>query len=230
MKSKTKGAIKKAMGEEQGLVIIEAVIVFPVMFFVLFFIIFIGNMYYELSRIDSIVMRNAVEGANAIADPFLINVKYETGIPTDSRAIDPQPYRYILGSISKGAITTTEDKISTKVKKEINDSHMIFFANQKVNILGSDNSKIAKCNNYVVYTTFVVQVNYSIQFPIRFFGDSSPTIAKLCSRAEVSVNDSPEFIRNIDMICDILDGTSTGNTIKGFFDKIGSFIEKFSGG
>ncbi|MDO4802417.1 MAG: hypothetical protein Q4A15_09660, partial [Prevotellaceae bacterium] len=82
--------------------------------------------------------------------------------------------------------------------------------------------------NYVVYSTFVVQVNYEVKFPIRFLGDTQPTIAKLSSRAEVSVNDAPEFIRNVDMVVDLLDGSKTADNIKGIFDKINSFIDKFT--
>jgi len=55
-----------------------------------------------------------------------------------------------------------------------------------------------------------------------------PVVAKFSSRAEVTVNDAPEFIRNVDMAIDLLDGTSTGETITNFFDKIKSFVGKFS--
>ena len=55
---------KNAIRDENGLVIVEATIVFPIMFFVLFFILFIGSMYYEQARIDSIVSKYAVKGAS----------------------------------------------------------------------------------------------------------------------------------------------------------------------
>jgi len=80
----------------------------------------------------------------------------------------------------------------------------------------------------VIYSQFVVQVNYELRFPIRFIFVEDPVVAKFSSRAEVTVNDAPEFIRNVDMAIDLLDGTSTGETITNFFDKIKSFVGKFS--
>ena len=73
MKHKIKN-IKNSIKDENGLVIVEATIVFPIMFFVLFFIIFIGNMYFEQAKIDSIVSTYAVKGAEYVADPNLYYV------------------------------------------------------------------------------------------------------------------------------------------------------------
>lgn len=228
MKDKIKNIIKR-MKDENGLVIVEATIVFPVMFFVLFFIIFIGNMYYEQAKVDDIVLRYAVKGAEYVADPdqYAMEIPpYE--VPTEVNGLDIEPYRYILGSITEGSVSDIEDKISNQVREEINDTSLIFFGNSKANIIGSDNEKLATFKTYVLYSTFTVQVNYEIKFPIRFLGDENPTIARLSSRSEVAVNDAPEFIRNIDMAVDLLDGTSTGDTIKSIFDKINGFISQFS--
>ena len=64
---------------------------------------------------------------------------------------------------------------------------------------------------------------------MRFIFDNNPTVVKLSSRAEVSVNDCPEFIRNVDMVVDLLDGTTVSEKIKDIFEKINGFIGKFSG-
>ncbi len=227
MKIKAKN-INKMIKNENGLVIVEAAIVFPVMFFVLLFIIFIGNMYYEQAKVDNIVLTYATKGAQYVADPSLYDMDHGGNVPTNVNGMDIEPYRYILGSISNGTVSTIEDKLSQQVKDEINNGGLILFGNTKTNVVGSDNDKIATFNNYVVYSTFIVQVNYEVKFPIRFLGDTSPTIAKLSSRAEVSVNDAPEFIRNVDMVVDLLDGTKTSENIKGIFDKINGFIQKFT--
>lgn len=227
MKDKTSN-IKEKIKNENGLVIVEAAIVFPVMFFVLFFIIFIGNMYYEQAKIDNIVLTYATKGSQYVADPSLYSMDHGGNVPTDVNGLDIEPYRYIIGSISNGTVSEIENKLSEQVKSEINNGGLILFGNSKTNVVGTDNSKIATFNNYVVYSTFVVQVNYEVKFPIRFLGDTSPTIAKLSSRAEVAVNDAPEFIRNVDMVVDLLDGTKTSDNIKGIFDKINDFIKKFT--
>lgn len=220
--------IKTQIKDENGaMTIVESTVVFPVMFFVLFFIIFIGNMYFEQAKVDDIVLRYAVKGAQCVKDPFEYNIDKGEGIPTSVKNLHIEPYRYILGGLSGGSISVIEDKISADVKKEIADSSLVFFSNSKANYVGTDNAKVATFKNYVVYSTFVVQVNYKVKFPIRFLGDEYPTIAQLSSRAEVSVDDSAEFIRNVDMVVDLFEGTKTADTVKSVFKKINDFIGQF---
>ena len=234
MENKTKNIKSRYMKKlnritnEKGAIIVEASIVFPVMFFVLFFIIFIGNVYYEQAKVDEIVLKYAVKGAECVADPFQYDLEKTNAVPTNTEELDVEPYRYILGSLTNGSISNVENKISQEVKDEINDTSLIFFSNSKATVVGSDNDKIATFKNYVVYSTFVVQVNYKVKLPIAFLGEDSPTIISMSSRAEVPVSDAPEFIRNVDMAVDLLDGTTVGDTIKGIFDKINSFINQYS--
>jgi len=227
MKDKIKKLIWKLCGEK-GALIVESAIVFPVMFFVLFFIIFIGNLFYEQARVDDIVMRYAVMGAQCVSDPFLYDMKTTNAVPSEVKDQRLEPYRYILGSFTDGSISAVEDKLSDKVKEEINKSSLIFFHNSKSNYVGTDNKKIAYFKNYILYSTFVVQVNYEVKFPMRFLDDDNLTIAKMSARAEVPVNDVDEFIRNVDMAVDLLENTKAGQTIKGVFEKVGSFINSFA--
>lgn len=228
MKNRIK-SIRNRIKDESGVVpIVEATIVFPVMFFILFFIIFIGNMYFEQSKVDDIVMRYAIKGAQCVKDPFEYNIDKGSGVPTDTKNLKITPYRYILGGLSGSSISNIEDNISNDVKKAIQSDSLIFFSNSKANYVGTDNDKIATFNNYVVYSTFVVQVNYEVKFPIRFLGDDYPVVAHLSSRAEVSVDDCAEFIRNVDMVADLFEGTKAGDAIKSTFNKINSFIQQFS--
>ncbi len=227
MKSKSKNIIEK-IKNENGLVIVESAIVFPVMFFVLFFILFVGNVYYEQAKVDNIVLKYALNGAQYISDLSMQEFENGGNVPTAVNGMDIAPYRYILGPFGGGAIDDIESNLSNQVKNEINNGAALFFANSKANVVSSDNANIAQFKSYVVYSTFIVQVNYEIRFPIRLWGQDSPMIAKLSSRAEVSVNDAPEFIRNVDMVVDFFDGTTTGEKVSDTFERINSFIDKFS--
>lgn len=88
--------------------------------------------------------------------------------------------------------------------------------------------KIAKFNNYIVYSTFSVDVDYKIKFPIRLLGESKATILHITARAEVPVNDTAEFIRNTDMVVDYAEQTKVGNFIKSAFGKVNDFISSFA--
>lgn len=206
--------------KENGAVIVEATLVFPVVFFVLFFLIFFGSAMYEKAKLDSYVMQKAVLGAQCVADPYQYDM-YVTGtIPEKYKNVEP--YRYFIGGMGD-----IEDKISKDVKKYFDDTSSTFFVDMAPKIKNSK-GKIAKFNNHLLYSTFSVEVSYSVKFPINFLGEDTPTILKWNSRAEVSVNDTPEFIRNIDMAEDIFSGSKLSNMIKSAFDKINTFIGKFS--
>ena len=220
--------IKNAILSNKGVLIVESAIVFPVMFFVLLFIIFIGNLYYEQARVDDIVMRYAIKGAQCVADPFLYDLEAENAVPSDVDTLHLEPYRYILGGFADGTISAVEDKLSNDIKNEVNQSKLIFFSNSKSKYISSDNEDVAYFKNYVLYSTFVVQVNYEIKFPIRFLNDERLSVAKMSARAEVPVSDTDEFIRNVDMAIDLLEKTKAGDTIKSIFAKVGSFINKFA--
>lgn len=210
----------KNLKNENGAVIVEATIVFPIIFFVLFFLIFFGSARYEKAKVDSYVMQSAILGAQCSKDPYQYDM-YKTGsVPT--KYTNCEPYRYFIGGMDD-----VEDKISADVVKYINDTSSTFFVGMNPKLKTSQD-KIAKFNNYLIYSTFSVEVNYEVKFPIKFFGSNEPTILEWNSRAEVSVNDAPEFIRNIDMVQDLFDRTAAGDKIKSAFNKINSFIGKFS--
>lgn len=221
-------SIRQKLHNQKGsMVIVEATIVFPVMLFVLLFIIFIGNTYYEQAKVDDIVLRYAIKGAEYAADPYQRSVE-KGEIPTDTKKIKLAPYRYLPFLSDFGYISEVEEELSKAVVNEIKRGGMIFFNNANAKVVGGEDGAIAKFENHVLYSTFVVQVEYQIKFPIRFMGESRPTIINLTSRAEVPVNDEAEFIRNVDMAVDLLQGTSFGDTISSIFKKVNGFIEKIS--
>ncbi len=223
MKDKIKKITRK-MKDQRGVLVVESAIVFPVMFFVLFFIIFTGNMFYEQAKVDAVVMRYATKGAQCVADPFLYNMSATHAVPNDSEALRLEPYRYILGGVTDGTIEDVVDLIEKAVETEINKPSLIFFSNSKANVTDVN----AEFNNWILYSTFIVEVDYRINFPIGFMGEPF-SVLEFSSRAESPINDTDEFIRNVDMAVDILEDTKIGETVTGIFDKMKSFVATISG-
>lgn len=214
--------VKKSIKSECGAVqIVEATFVFPVMFIVLFFLIFMGNAHYVKAQIESVVETYAIQGANYCADPILQTIHESGNLPSLS-SLKPEPYRYIFGGMDG-----IEDQIGDEVRKEIEGKQSSFFKNMKPE-LKTGSKQIAKYNNYVVYATFSVGVEYDLQFPIKFLGAKSPTTLNIQSRAEVPVDDTAEFIRNTDMVIDVFHGTKLGRSISDIFGKINDFINNFA--
>lgn len=216
------GNIKKKLNSEDGAVqIVEATFVFPIMFIILFFLIYMGNAHYIKAQVESVVESRALEGAAYCADPILQTIKETNAVPSLS-SLKTEPYRYVFGGMDK-----IENKIASSVKSDIESKSASFFKNMKPN-LRTSKTNIAKFNNYVVYSTFSVELKYEIQFPIKFLGEDAPPILTINSRAEVPVNDTAEFIRNTDMVIDLFHGTKVGQSISNVFGKINDFISSFA--
>lgn len=212
---------KFAKDEDGAVVIVEAVFVFPIMFIVLFLLIFLGNAFYVKSQVEASVVSLAIKGSNYCADPLLETIIEKDSLPSLSE-LDIQPYRYIFGGMGD-----VEKMIEDEIAQEFEKKSQTLFKGMKPNLKSPLNG-IAKYNNYVVYSTFSVQLKYDITFPIRFLGSSEPIILTINSRAEVPVNDSAEFIRNTDMVIDLLGSTKIGKGISDAFSKINSFISSFA--
>lgn len=215
------GKIKDKLNKENGAVqIVEATFVFPIMFIILLFLIYMGNAHYIRAQIESIVVERAIAGANYCTDPILQTIKEEGKIPKLSD-MDLDPYRYFSG------MDEIEKKISRDVEAAIEGTTVSMFRNMKP-VVKTPKSEIAKYNNHILYSTFSVEVKCAVEYPIKFLGESTPTIMEFSSRAEIAVNDTAEFIRNTDMAIDYFIDTKFGQSIKGVFDKINDFLNTFA--
>ncbi len=216
------GIIRRFIKNEKGAVqIVEAAFVFPIMFIILFLLIYMGNAYYVKAQVESVVETYALEGAGYCSDPILETIKQTGSVPSLS-SLKTEPYRYIFGGMND-----IEAQIGAAVEDEVNSQHSSFFRNMSPQIK-TPTANIAKFNNYVVYSTFSVEVKYVVEFPIRFLGADAPTMLTINSRAEVPVNDTAEFIRNTDMVIDLFHGTKIGQSISDVFGKINDFISSFA--
>ncbi len=217
---------KKSFKREDGMLIVEATIIFPIMFLVIFLMIFLGNAYFHKSTIDSTVAQMANYGAAQCADPLLREITEKGGVPAlkDSK-YSIEPYRYLFGEVGK---ESGMNKIETNVRTQINDkiknmktgmfSHMKPSANKPV---------VAEFNNAFIYSTFEVEVEYKIPLPIRLIGMKDYFAIVSTSRCEVPVSDVPEFIRNINMLMDWIENTPGGEDVLKKIDEIMGKVDQY---
>ena len=216
------GERKKGLLREAGAVqIVEASFVFPVLFIVLFCLIYMGNAFFIKAQVESVVETYAVKGAGYCADPILETLQTNGSVPSLS-SLEVEPYRYIFGGMGN-----VERQIGSKVAETLTSQGMTFFQNMAPR-LKTSTGEIATFRNYVVYSTFSVEVEYDLTFPIQFLGADAPTVLTIHSRAEVPVNDTAEFIRNTDMVIDLLHGSKLVQSISDAFGKINDFISSFA--
>lgn len=199
----------KHLKKENGAVqVVEASFVFPIVFFVVIALIVFGNMLYQQAKMDAIAVRGAQYLAVAYTNPVLAA---DGNIPTNSTNVDVKPYRYLLGNDS--AEIQTEKFVNGLIDK----TGTGFFTGMEI----QSAKPTCKIKNYVVYQTACVEIEYKISFfPMRFFDEND--IFKQSTATAIVAADSPEFIRNIDMIMDY-------SKEFGLTDKIEELVGQFKG-
>lgn len=202
----------KKMKNEGGMVIAEASIVFPVMFFVIIFLYFAGNAYFQMCRVEAVVNRLTIEGAARCADPQLSLVE-QNKIPS-VKDLNVQPYRQIANVFTQNAGPTAE--IQKTLEEQLRGMSTGLFSGMKPHI----RSVTTTYKSYFVYSTFSAQVDYEITIPFRLLGEKDFTIIRQSVLTEVPASDSPELIRNVDMVQDYLDRTGATEKLKEMAQKV----------
>ncbi len=197
------------MKKDKGAVmIVEATIVFPIMFFIIFFIIFYGNVMFQKSKIDNYVSIYAQWGAQQCADPLYIETLQSNSVTTDTSAIDVKPYRY-FGNM--GDIIT---KVETEIEKKSKDAG--FFEGMQPKGMQVN----AKFSNYIVYSTFDIDVKYNIEFPFTFLGEKIK-LSTMSAYESIPVSDPADFINNINMAKDFV---QSNQQIQNAIQKVKEFL------
>ena len=212
----------KKMKREDGMLIVEATIIFPIMFLVIFLMMILGNAYFHKSTIDSMVAQMANYGAAQCADPLLREITEKNGVPAlKDSTYSIEPYRYLLGEVSSGkGMNKIENNVKTQLSDKISKLKTGAFNNMKPTLT---KPVTAEFKNAFIYSTFVVEVQYKVPLPLRMIGMKESFSMNTTSRTEVPVSDVPEFIRNVNMIIDFMENTEGGQKA---LEKIGEVMSK----
>ncbi len=205
---------RKIFGE-RGALFVEASIVFPVMFVIIFIMLFLGNAYYQQSRIEKIVTTAALDGASYCADPMLSAVEGSGSIPGLGE-VQIQPYRYFL----TGGMGDIESSIEGRIAEEIDVLGTGLFPGMTPE-LGTAN---ATYHNGYIYSTFSVDLSGKIKMPIRLLFESEYLYKHVSYHIEFPVSDSTEFVRNVNMVEDFLEKYGVDEKIHSMIDKVVSWI------
>lgn len=198
---------------ENGTIIMEAVMIFPMVILTVIMLLTIGNAYYQRSRVEAILETKAIEGAAYCADELLRMAAAGKALPTNVKdAPEIAPYKYIFSGDTKNIVQGTQDEIIS----EVTNLKSGYFKGMEVKNL------VVKLDysNVFVAQTVKADASYDIDIPIRLFGYQFKV--KCNSHIEVPISDSPEFIRNVDMVLDYLERTP----LREGFDKLQQMMNK----
>ena len=209
--------MKKILNDNSGVVIVEASIVFPIMLFVILMMLYMGNIYYQQAKLNSVVDVAAIKGAAYCADPMLDDIEKTGSVPKTNN--DVQPYRYLFG------VSDVESKMQKYVEDQYKNAGDGFFGSMAP--IPSTIICDATFNNSVIMYSFTVEATYDIKVPLRFMGTEAPTIVSLSAKATAPVNDNGEFINNLDMALDYYESSGLSKKVSAVTDKIKDFFSKF---
>lgn len=206
---------KKFCKKEDGVVIVEATYVFPIVIIVIFMLIFAGNAYLLKAQVESIVIEEMLKGAAYCGDPFTYYLEESGGnIPGYTDDKDIMPYRFLIGGMDE-----FEGIISGNIDERIDEVGSGLFRNMQIENVDLG---VVKFNNMFIYSTFSTEVSYEIKIPIRIW-DEDFLILHFSTVVDVPVSDSVELIRNIDMVEDYMERSKY---IQEGLDKIQELIDK----
>ena len=230
-----KKVIDKFKNEEANS-LIENAIILPLIFIIIYVIILTCFIVHDRSTLDAAAKRGAIYAAHCISDPNYDDILRNSGshagsldtsidITDGSSAFnfsqigkDVMPYRYI---------TNDSAEIDSKVEAEIRsivDNTRIQWRELEVGDIKYE------VDNKFLYQDITVTIE--AHYPMfKFFSiigmedglDYSVT-------AKMTVNDPDEFIRNADMVVDLIVDIDnrTGNEISTVVDKVKDVFEKIS--
>ena len=211
--------MKEKIKREDGVIIVEATFIFPIIFLIVILMIFVGNAYFQKSKVESIVTKMAYYGSAQCADPLLKYVQNDGKVPEYGSDYKIQPYRYLLGGMN-----TIESDVANQIRSKASGIGTGLFGGMEPDLTYLN----VKFNNAYIYSTFSVEVQYKIPIPMRLPGMNENFAINMSSRCDVPVSDTPEFIRNVDMVEDWLESSGLEEDIKqktqGIMDKIDPFI------
>lgn len=206
---------------ENGIVpIFEATIVFPIMFFVIIFMFLMGNVYMSKSYVDAVVHKEAVKIAAKCADPNLEETLKNEKL--NNTKLKNMPYRYIFQGQIKNVINSSKKEIRNIAENDFNS----FFPRMAPSI---NCIKIKFKNNLINYDLSVT-ADYKITLPFRFiFADDVMLMSfDYTAYANVPVTDSPELIRNVEMIIDYIQQTGLDKKVENVTNKIKGLFKRDS--
>ncbi len=189
------------MKNEKGAAIIEASIVFPIVFITVIIMMTLGNAYYQKCHVEAIIDAEALECAAYVQDTLLKDCKEKGKVPDNVNTMPSiEPYKYLIKT-SDSSINVNISDTQSNIEEKIKNIDTGFFKGMEVQL----QNIVVSYQNYFIYQTITVTATCKVQMPFRMLGSSENLCYYFSVINELPVSDSPEFIRNVDMVIDYLE-------------------------
>lgn len=214
---KLKEIIREKLFDESGYLTVEITMIFPVIFFSLLLILFMGIVMYQEVSLQSLAVQASERGS-------VVYSSRVSDMTTGAKTLDDfnihDPYRNVpfMGGGDKNAYTAL---INQYVNARDGKNSLLSGSSQKGgNYTTVEDYLIAKRVKVNLHTTYHTPVDAIANT----FGMESPF--NVNTTAVSAVVDSPDFVRNVDIVTDILVQTEAFGSIQNGYDKIQEAIQK----
>lgn len=221
--------IWKRIKDESANAMVENVIILPLIFIIIFAIIMTIFVVHDRSTIEAAARRGAIYASHCVSDPNYSKIVKSTGdLDTSTNSTfsftgiskNIQAYRYITGGDSVQSVVTTE------VRNIVNKTRISWRPASTVTVQ-------CKQKNYFIYQDIEVTVSSDYTLPAFFAAFGLDTNYEYTATAKIAANDPDEFIRNADLVVDlittldeVLTGGKIGSSISKITDKISTMADK----
>lgn len=196
---------------------IELTMIFPIIFFSLLLIMFMGMVLYQEVNLQSLAVqaseRGSVVYSSRVSD-------MTTGIKTLEDFKIRDPYRNVpfMGGGKKGEYTSL---VNTYVSARLNRGDVLKGQNQ-------NSGNYTTVEDYLIAKRVKVNIRSDYHVPIdsiaTMFGQGS--LFDVNTTAVSAVVDSPDFVRNMDIVVDVASQTEAFGTMEARYNKIREAIQK----
>lgn len=226
---------RKEKDQEGAYSVVENMIVMPVVFLVVYALLFAGFMLHAQCTIESAVRRGVLYAGKLICDP-----QYEKitagAIDTHAGELNElskkefdftkiskyEPYRYIplfSNYFSSGGTTELEACAQEYVQRIIDQNTTWIFTIDTDGI-------ICDAENYVLTQKISMKVKASYHMPMVFRWLGFPETYDLTAESVFTLSDQDEFIRNVDLVADLLGDIMDASGITKAMQKLQEFAGK----
>lgn len=203
--------------KEEGYMTIEMTIIFPAIFFALLLILFMGIVLYQEVNLQSLAVQASERGA----------VIYSSRVSDMARGVKTledfsirDPYRNVP-FMDGGAKREYIAVVNAYVESRINQGNVL---KEKSRNIGN----YTEIEDYLIAKRVNVQINRTYRTPVdgiaAMFGMEGPF--SVHTGASSAVLDTPEFVRNVDIVTDILSQTEIFGAVQEGYGKIVDAINK----
>lgn len=217
---------------EQGDVIVEATIVFPVAIFIFFALLYAALLFYQRANLqvsleDALIYYKHVNSDTYVSAGADISFQNnEDGIAAAGNQYgSPEyldPYRHIGGSIM-GAVTGKNQNIDSQSFESFFRSaygHMFFGSGENIEITVSE-------QNFVIYRRVTAKAVQTVKSPISLAFIGASDSMQIKAEATVVVVDGDDLVRDIDFAADTKVGKMAVNAVGKLVEFYNKFKDKF---